>query len=56
MNKKEEQELKEMINYMKQQHEVLRKEQGEEQYKHLTKQDQVTVYTNDKQAMKFWEE
>ena len=56
MDQKEEKELKEMINYMKQQHEVLRKEQGDEQYKHLTKQDRVTVYTNDKQAMKFWEE
>lgn len=57
MNEKEEQEeLKKMVNRIKKQHEVLRKEQGEEQYKHLTKQDWVTVYTNDKQAMKFWEE
>lgn len=56
MKKREEQELKEMVNQMKQQHEVLRKEQGDEQYKHLTTQDRITVYTNDKQAMKFWEE
>ena len=56
MTEKEEQELKEMVKQMKKQQEVLRKEQGEEQYKHLTKQDRVTVYTNDKQAMKFWEE
>lgn len=56
MNEKEEQELKEMVNRIKKQHEVLRKEQGGEQYKHLTKGDRVTVYTNDKQAMKFWEE
>lgn len=35
MNKKEEQELNEKLNRIEQQHEVLRKEQGEEQYKHL---------------------
>lgn len=57
MNEKEEQEeLKKMVNRIKKQHEVLRKEQGDEQYKHLTTQDRITVYTNDKQGMKFWEE
>ncbi|MBT2647892.1 hypothetical protein J7E52_14520 [Bacillus sp. ISL-34] len=50
-------ELNKLLNRVEKQHEELRKAKGEEgPYKDLTKQDRVTVYTNDKQAMKFWEE
>ena len=57
MTEKEEKELNEMLDRIEKQHETLRKAKGEEApYKHLAKQDKVTVYTNDKKAMKFWEE
>lgn len=56
MNQKEEQELYEKLLRIEQQHEQLRKAEGTEQYKDTSKGDRVIVYTNDKQAMKFWEE
>ncbi|EFZ1983315.1 hypothetical protein BO063_003022 [Shigella flexneri] len=50
-------ELNKLLNRVEKQHEELRKITGEgETYQHLTKQKHVTVYTNDKKAMKFWEE
>jgi hypothetical protein len=50
-------EVNELLNRVEKQHEELRKLTGEgEPYQHLTKQKQVTVYTDDKKAMKFWEE
>ena len=56
MNQKEEQKLYDQLNRIEQQHEQLRKAEGTEQYKDTSKGDRVIVYTNDKQAMKFWEE
>lgn len=56
VNKKEEQELNEQLNRIEQQREQLRKAEGTEQYEDTSKGDRVIVYTNDKQAMKFWEE
>lgn len=47
MNKKEEQELNERLNRIKQ-HERLCKAEGKEQYKDTSKGDRVIVYTNDK--------
>lgn len=47
LNKKEEQELNERLNRIKQ-HERLRKAEGKEQYKDTSKGDRVIVYTNDK--------
>ncbi|MDQ0271133.1 hypothetical protein [Cytobacillus purgationiresistens] len=50
-------EVNELLNRIEKQDEMLRKMKGEgEPYKHLTKGKYVTVYTNDKKAMKFWEE
>ena len=56
MNQKEEQKLYELLNRIEQQDEQIRKAEGTEQYKDTSKGDRVIVYTNDKQAMKFWEE
>ncbi|WP_203289386.1 hypothetical protein [Metabacillus sp. cB07] len=51
------QEMKEMLKRIESQDEMIRKMKGEgEQYKDLTKGKKVTIYTNDKKAMKFWEE
>lgn len=53
----EEKELNEMLDRIEKQHDILRKLNGEEaEYKHLEKKDTIKVSTNDKQAMKFWEE
>lgn len=53
----EEKELNEMLNRIEKQDATLRKLKGEgEPYKELSKGKNVTVYTNDKKAMKFWEE
>ncbi|ECO1678042.1 hypothetical protein [Peribacillus frigoritolerans] len=50
-------EVNKLLNRVEKQHEELRKMKGEaEPYKHLTQGKYVTVYTNDKKAMKFWEE
>ncbi|MFE0507135.1 hypothetical protein ACWF7H_20270 [Peribacillus butanolivorans] len=50
-------EVNKLLNRVEKQHEELPKMKGEgEPYKHLTKGKCVTVYTNDKKAMKFWEE
>ncbi|MGE6720665.1 hypothetical protein ACQKGD_25425 [Peribacillus frigoritolerans] len=50
-------ELNKLLNRVEKQQEELRKETGEgETYQHLTKQKHVTVYTDDKKAMKFLEE
>ncbi|MGG0845511.1 hypothetical protein [Peribacillus simplex] len=50
-------ELNKLLNRVEEQQEELRKVTGEgEPYQHLTKQKHVTVYTDDKKAMKFWEE
>ncbi|ULM99895.1 hypothetical protein L8956_26560 (plasmid) [Peribacillus frigoritolerans] len=50
-------EVNMLLNRVEKQHEELRKVTGEgEPYKHLAKQKHVTVYTDDKKAMKFWEE
>ncbi|WP_057915936.1 hypothetical protein [Peribacillus muralis] len=50
-------EVNELLNRIEKQHEELRKITGEgEPYQHLMKQKHVTVYTNDKKAMKFWGE
>ncbi|WP_375091266.1 hypothetical protein ACDZ29_27965 (plasmid) [Peribacillus sp. RS7] len=50
-------EVNKLLNRVEKQHEELRKITGEgEPYQHLKKQKHVTVYTNDKKAMKFWEE
>lgn len=50
-------ELNKLLNRVEKQHEELRKVTGEgEPYQHLTKQKHVTVYTDDKKAMKFWKE
>ncbi|KRF67212.1 hypothetical protein ASG99_16410 [Bacillus sp. Soil768D1] len=55
MTEKEEKELNEMLDRIEKQHDTLRKAKGEEApYKDLTKQDKVTVYTNDKQAAEKW--
>lgn len=56
MTEKEEKELNERLDRIEKQHEILRKAEGKEQYKDTSKGDRVIVYTNDKQAMKFWEE
>lgn len=56
MNEKEEKKLIEWLDQIEKQHEQLRKAEGTEQYKDTSKGDRVIVYTNDKQAMKFWEE
>lgn len=56
MNQKEEQELYEKLLQIEQQDERIRKAEGKEQYKDTSKGDRVIVYTNDKQAMEFWEE
>lgn len=52
----EEKELYEMFERINKQDESLRKLTGEKEYKHLEKTDIIKVYTNDKPAMKFWEE
>jgi hypothetical protein len=53
----EEKELYERLNRLNKQDETLRKLKGEgEPYKDLSKGKNVKVYTNDKKAMKFWEE
>ena len=57
MTEEEEKELNQMLNRIEKQHDTLRKSNGEkDQYKHLEKTDVIKVHTNDKQAMKFWEE
>lgn len=49
--------VNEMLNRIEKQDEMLRKIKGDgEPYKDLTKGKYVKVYTNDKKAMKFWEE
>ncbi|RXZ01427.1 hypothetical protein [Fictibacillus sp. S7] len=57
----EEEKLKAKLNAhldrINKQHDTIRKLQDDGgSYKHLDKKDTVTVYTNDKKAMKFWEE
>lgn len=53
----EEKELNGVLDRIEKQDEMIRKLKCEgESYKHLTKGKYVTVYTNDKKAMKFWEE
>jgi hypothetical protein len=49
-------EVNELLNRVKKQHEELQITGEDEPYQHLTKQKHVTVYTDDKKAMKFWEE
>ena len=57
MTEEEEKELNQMLARIEKQHDSLRKSSGEkDQYKHLEKTDVIKVHTNDKQAMKFWEE
>lgn len=57
MTEEEEKELNQMLARIEKQHDTLRKSNGEkDQYKHLEKTDVIKVHTNDKQAMKFWEE
>lgn len=56
MNQKEEKKLYEMLDLIEKQHETLRKVTGEEQYVDKSKGDRVIIRTNDKKAMKFWEE
>jgi hypothetical protein len=56
MNEKEEKKLYEMLDLIEKQHETLRKETGEEQYVDKSKGGRVIIRTNDKKAMKFWEE
>ena len=56
MNENEEKKLYEMLDLIEKQHETLRKATGEEQYVDKSKGDRVIIHTNDKKAMKFWEE
>lgn len=50
-------EVKELLNRIEKQDETLRKLKGKgEPYKELSKGKYVTINTNDKKAMKFWEE
>ena len=56
MNQKEEKKLYKMLDLIEKQHETLRKVTGEEQYVDKSKGDRVIIRTNDKKAMKFWEE
>lgn len=56
MNQKEEKKLYEMLDLIEKQDETLRKVTGEEQYVDISKDDRVIIRTNDKKAMKFWEE
>lgn len=57
MTEEEEKELNQMLARIEKQHDTLRKSNKEtDQYKHLEKTDVIKVHTNDKKAMKFWEE
>lgn len=56
MNENEEKKLYEMLDLIEKQDETLRKLTGEEQYVDKSKGDRVIIRTNDKKAMKFWEE
>lgn len=56
MNKEEEAELEKMVDRIEKQQRILRDKNKESEYKHLDKKKSVTVHTDDKQALKFWEE
>ncbi|WP_199880783.1 hypothetical protein [Bacillus massiliglaciei] len=57
MKENEEQELYEMLDRIEKQHDVLQKGKDKDApYKHLAKQEKITVYTNEKKAMEFWKE
>lgn len=57
MTGEEEKELNQILDRIEEQHDKLRKSNGEkDQYEHLEKTEVIKVHTNDKQALKFWKE